>query len=347
MGAVPLFILLLFLVRWSMGESPIPQRPMLLVGGALYLSAFYALTPWAWQWTGDERHRTGLVRGWIQALVWNLAWLGLMALVHTFHRGPEPQHLAQGLAYIAKEAALPLPAVRLIVQMPFAILVGWFVAEKEASDLDLKDAEAARQRLEVQNRESRIQALLAQLDPHVLYNALGALSELVREDPRKAEEALLDFSDFYRRLTRLREVEWIRLEEERALLEQYLAMEGLRLGSRLEVVWEWPEALQELRIPPLLVLPLVENALKHGIAPCASGGRLGIRLQRLDEGLEVAVLNTGQPLGAPDPKGTGLRNLKARLELLGRGASTLALMTTSEGTCARLNLASDQVREAP
>jgi hypothetical protein len=344
---VPIFIALLFVVRWSMGESPVPDRPFILVGGTIFFFSFYAFAPWAWQWTGDDRHRTGILRGWIQGLLWNAFWLGSLSLLHHFHRGPEPQHIARGMAFLAAEAKLPVELLRLIVLMPFAILVGWFIAEKEASDLDRIQAEEARRLLEEQNRESRIQALLAQLDPHVLYNALGALSELVREDPSKAEEALLDFSDLYRRLTRLREQDWISLGEERSLLEQYLAIERLRLGPRLSIVWDWPEALEELRIPPLLVLPLVENAVKHGIAPETGGGELRLSLRRAVSELVVGIANTGRAPGEPDSAGTGLRNLRARLQLLGRGASTIKLRREGQQTLAELRLEANLVRESP
>ncbi|MBL0210816.1 MAG: histidine kinase [Holophagaceae bacterium] len=322
-----------------MGESPIPERPTVFFGGVIYLSAFYAFSPWAWQWTGDARHRTGVVRGWIQALMWNLAWLGLLSLLYRLHGGPGLQHIARGMQVVAEQSKLPIELVRLIIQMPFAILVGWFVAGKEASDLDWADSEAARKILEAQERESRNQALLAQLDPHVLYNALGALSELVREDAGRAEEALLDVADFYRRLTRIRDKPFISLAEERSLLEQYLAIEQLRLGSRLSVDWDWPEEIEELRLPPLLVLPLVENAIKHGIAPVRKGGELHIEARRTTEGdLYIRVSNSGMPLSNPDPQGTGLRNLKARLALIAEGFSTLDLRSEGPLTVAELRL---------
>lgn len=347
LGAIPLFLALLFFVRWTMGESPIPDRPIILIGGALYLAGFYAFSPWAWQWTGDERHRTGLIRGWIQALVWNLVWLSLLSLIHHFHRGPEPIHIARGMAFIAEQCKLPVEIVRLIVQMPFAILVGWFVAEKEASDLDSAESERARKLLEDQNREFRNQALLAELDPHVLYNAMGALSELVRENPAVAEEALLDLSDLYRELTRLREQAWIGLNQERDLIEKYLRIEVLRLESRLKIEWEWPADLQSVAIPPMLLLPLVENAVKHGIAPERSGGMIRIEgLRNGAGGIVLRVLNTGKLFNADTALGgTGLRNLRARLALLGKGTSSFSLRAEDGWTHAELSLNADAIRE--
>jgi LytS/YehU family sensor histidine kinase len=185
------------------------------------------------------------------------------------------------------------------------------------------------------------------LDPHVLYNALGALSELVRENPAAAEEALLDFSDLYRRLTLLRERPFITLGEERELLERYLAIEDLRLGARLRVAWDWPSELDALQAPPLLVLPLVENAIKHGISPLRSGGELKLQLARLPEGgLRVRIANTGKPLVLDAAiLGTGLRNLRARLALLGSGTSKLDLVSEGGWTVACLLLAPDALLE--
>ena len=217
----------------------------------------------------------------------------------------------------------------------------------EARGLDSSVAVAARRELEIHAREAEAQALRAQLDPHVLYNALGALSELARENPAATEEALLDFSDLYRRLTLLRERPFITLSEERELLERYLAIEALRLGARLKVEWDWPDALDALSVPPLLVLPLVENAIKHGVAPVRAGGRLRLAVARLQNGsLRVLISNTGQPLN-PDgaSQGTGLRNLRARLALLGSGTSRLDLGSEDAWTVAHLQLAPDALSE--
>jgi LytS/YehU family sensor histidine kinase len=219
----------------------------------------------------------------------------------------------------------------------------------EARGLERTALEASRKNLETQARDAEAQALRAQLDPHVLYNALGALSELARENPAATEEALLDFSDLYRRLTVLRERPFIHLEEERELLERYLAIEALRLGPRLQVEWAWPEALGTLDVPPLLILPLVENAIKHGLAPERTGGRLRLEADRTaGGGLRVRVLNTGRALNAePDTPGTGLRNLRARLALLGSGRSSFDLRTEEGWTVAELGLAPDALKEVP
>jgi len=347
-GALPLFLGLLLLVRWVLGGPVLPRDGHFIVGAALHLMGFFTLTPAPWLWTGDDRHRPGMGRGTLQALVWNLAWLGLFSWFHATTGGPEPPRVSEILRRLATEAALPAPVLRVALQLPFACLAGWFLAEMDARGLDRAQAEQARRELERQARESQAQALRAQLDPHVLYNALGALSELVRENPSRAEEALLDFSDFYRRLTRMRDLPSISLADERSLLEQYLAMESLRLGPRLSLEWDWPEALGLLQIPPLLVLPLVENAIKHGLAPELKGGILRVEARQAADGLRIRVRNQGRPLESEaDSSGTGLRNLRARLALLGKGHSQVALRSQDGWTVAELNLTPDVLGDAP
>jgi len=346
-GAVPLFLLLLLPIRWVLGGPALPRHWSFFLGGSLLLAAYYTLTPLPWLWSGDDRHRLSLHRGALQAIVWNALWLGALALVHQLIGGPEPPRVADTIHGFAPRSNGPLPLFRVIIQLPFACLVGWFMAEMEARGLDGAVAVAARRELEIHAREAEAQALRAQLDPHVLYNALGALSELARENPAATEEALLDFSDLYRRLTLLRERPYISLGEERELLERYLAIEALRLGSRLKVVWEWPEVLDTLGVPPLLVLPLVENAIKHGVAPVRSGGMVKFEVARIQGGtLSVRICNTGKPLTQDgSTQGTGLRNLRARLALLGSGASRLDLRSENAWTVAHLLLMPDALSE--
>jgi hypothetical protein len=348
-GALPLFLGLLLLVRWVLGGPVIFPNSHVAFGALLMMAMYYALCPIPWLWSGDDRYRVCLHRGAVQALIWNTFWLSVIGVVHTALGGPEPPRMADAIHGFALRANVSVPVFRVIIQLPFTCLVGWFMAEMEARGLERTEAQSARRELEAHARESQAQALRAQLDPHVLYNALGALSELARENPAATEEALLDFSDLYRRLTLLRECPFISLGEERELLERYLAIEALRLGSRLKVEWLWPEALDALQVPPLLVLPLVENAIKHGLAPERSGGVLRLDLQRLpDRGLSVRILNTGRPLVQSDsPGGTGLRNLRARLALLGSGTSRLELRSEESWTVAHLILAPDALSESP
>ncbi len=164
------------------------------------------------------------------------------------------------------------------------------------------------------------------MEPHVLFNALNGLSELVHDDPLAAEEMIARLADLYRMLTRHSEADFVPLLKERLLVEAYLAMEEMRLGERLRVEWLWPAWADAVVLPPLFLQPLVENAIKHGISPCGAGGDLRISCAREGGWVALAVANTGMALGSAPRHGVGLANLEARLNLWmeGAGAFTLA-----------------------
>jgi LytS/YehU family sensor histidine kinase len=218
-----------------------------------------------------------------------------------------------------------------VAHLSFGLLLGWILADRERAEL--QEAAARRAADEAQAR-----VLQGQMNPHVLFNAISGLTELVREDPGAAEAALVNLADLLRALlahgSRLRAP----LGEERRLVMLYLSLERLRLGHRLRESWDWPEALDALEIPPLMIQPLVENALKHGVAMAVGGGSLEVKLGRQDGDLLVRVANTGPaPVGVEGP-GLGLQNLRERLSLLGAPAGALRLGREGDWTVAELRL---------
>jgi hypothetical protein len=343
-GAIPLFLLLAALVRVSLGEAVIRTGPRMLALLLAFMAGFYLLAPLPWQWTGDGAPRAGLGRGAAQALLWNAGWITALLAAFALARLAWPMPAVPPAVRVFMErSSLPREVLFGALTLPLAFLAGWFLAEKEAAELERGEALAAKASSDAEAGEARgaarratAAALQAQLDPHVLYNALGGLSELVREDPARAEAALETLADLYRRITALGAKAAVPLRDERALLEDQLALETLRLGPRLAVDWDWPEALGGVLVPPLLVQPLVENAVKHGIAPRPGGGAL--RLAAAMEGgrLRITVANTGLPPDPARPDGTGLANLKARLALL-EGAR-LELRREGPWTVAELRL---------
>ncbi|MCC5865116.1 MAG: histidine kinase [Wenzhouxiangella sp.] len=165
---------------------------------------------------------------------------------------------------------------------------------------------------------ARLDALQARIRPHFLFNALNAIAELIHEQPDAAEEALLDLSDLLRigLGTEVRHS----LSEELALIRGYLRIEALRLGDKLRVEWLLPERLpDELQLPPLVLQPLVENAVIHGVAARADGGELLIRAQRISfRRLRFEIENPmpGARESADRPgHGTALENIRQRLAL--------------------------------
>lgn len=195
-----------------------------------------------------------------------------------------------------------------------------------------------RGQLEAESR-ARLQALQARIRPHFLFNALNTITSLIPDRPDAAEQATLDLADLLR--TGLREHDArITLGDELELVRGYLRLEGLRLDSRLDVDWRLAGDLPlEARLPPLILQPLVENAIVHGIACCPGGGRLRIAGRRRRAGrLTFEIENPLPPSGGASGSGAGmaLDNIRQRLELVyDDGAS---LRTESLDGCFRVVL---------
>ena len=127
--------------------------------------------------------------------------------------------------------------------------------------------------------EARLQALQSRIRPHFLFNSLNAVLSLVRRDPRRAEHALEDLADLFRVLMQDSR-SFVRLADEIALLERYAAIEQLRLGERLAITWQLGEAPRDALLPPMVLQPLLENAIYHGIEPGTGTGTVLVRIER-------------------------------------------------------------------
>ena len=163
--------------------------------------------------------------------------------------------------------------------------------------------------------EARLQALQARIRPHFLFNSINAVLSLIREDPQRAETALEDMADLFRVLMADNR-KLIPLESELALCRQYLDLEKLRLGSRLRVVWNTDHAPMDALIPPLVLQPLVENAVYHGIEPVETGGEIILDISR--EGDQVLIsLTNPYPENGTHHEGNhmAIENIKERLAL--------------------------------
>ena len=163
--------------------------------------------------------------------------------------------------------------------------------------------------------EARLQALQARIRPHFLFNTLNAVLSLVRSDPRRAEHALENMADLFRALMG-NASHLAPLEDEVALSRAYLELEQLRLGDRLQVSWHINKMPGDALIPPLVIQPLVENAVYHGIEPLAGGGEISLNIYRSADKVHILVRN---PIGqdASHHKGNriALANIRERLLL--------------------------------
>ncbi|MCA1979519.1 MAG: sensor histidine kinase [Thiobacillus sp.] len=163
--------------------------------------------------------------------------------------------------------------------------------------------------------EARLQALQARIRPHFLFNSLNAVLSLVRSDPRRAEHALENMADLFRALMSQAN-QLVPLEDEVALTRAYLELEQLRLGDRLQVVWHTRKMPADALIPPLVIQPLVENAVYHGIEPQPGGGEVSLNVYRSGDKVHIVVRN---PVAADASHHKGnriaLANIRERLLL--------------------------------
>jgi LytS/YehU family sensor histidine kinase len=187
-------------------------------------------------------------------------------------------------------------------------------------------------RLEAQITEARLAALQAQVRPHFLFNALNAISTLARTgDGRRVVSMLAALSEFLRASFRDPDVQLIPLRAEVALLECYLELEKLRFPDRLTVRISADEAALSAAVPRLLLQPIVENALHHGIAVSSRPGEVEITISREDERIRIDVRDTGPGTVGAVSVGTGLRNTSRRLDELFGDTASLALINDPDG----------------
>ena len=162
---------------------------------------------------------------------------------------------------------------------------------------------------------ARLAELQSRIRPHFLFNTLNSAIALVRAEPAKAETMLEDLSDLFRHAL-IDQGQSVSLGDEIALARRYLAIEQVRFGERLQLEWSIDEHANAALLPPLLLQPLVENAVRHGVEPSAAGARVRISTQRRGSQVIIKVTNT-VPEGPGEPgHGLALANVRDRLDLL-------------------------------
>lgn len=183
--------------------------------------------------------------------------------------------------------------------------------------------------LSVVAKQSQLDNLSAQLNPHFLFNALNSIKALVIENPRSARRAIDLLSELLRSSLYGKDHATIAIAEELALVSDYVELEQLRFEDRLRVTFDVDPGLHRLQIPPLCIQLLVENAIKHGVDKQLKGGTVAIAVQKRDGFVHIAVKNPGI-LSADTPGGLGLKNLRERLVLQYEGKAQLKVESPSE-----------------
>ncbi|HVX88140.1 MAG TPA: histidine kinase [Gemmatimonadales bacterium] len=232
------------------------------------------------------------------------------------------------LLYLANRAVLEL----LIYGAILGGVVAWDTGRR------LRARELATAALETQLTRAQLQALQGQLHPHFLFNTLNAIGVLVRDDPAAAARVVSLLADLLRRTLDGAQQQEVALREELDFLERYLEIERTRFPDRLRTAIEVAAPLRELLVPSFLLQPLVENAVRYGIAPRPEGGRVVVRAAREGDRLVLDVWNDGAPIAEHYGEGIGLGATRERLVRLYGEAGSLELAAAEGGVRCRVIL---------
>ncbi len=213
-------------------------------------------------------------------------------------------------------------AVDGIIGAILALIIGAFMKLKmqvECAQTQLREKEVAVRELAVAASQAQARALQSQINPHFLFNTLNTISALVEDDPKAARQTIGQLADLFRYTLGCSHADAVTLGEEVQFVRDYLSIERARFRKRLQV--ELPEGrLPDVRIPGLVLQPLVENAIKHGIAPLIDGGSVQVNIEPSPAGVRVSVRNTADDHALPEPSamfrpGHALDNVRGRLRI--------------------------------
>ena len=243
---------------------------------------------------------------------------------------------------IAANVGIALLVVSLLYIVPLGIVAIWRNRQFETMSLQ-QQQEAERERLARELSESQLRLLRAQIEPHFLFNTLGAVQQLAEQGAPRAAALTADLIAFLRASLAEMRSEQVPLQSEFDMVAAYLRVMQARMGQRLRFRLDLPAPLAHVMVPSMIVLTLAENAIKHGIEPALRGGDIHISAEQVDGMLRLRVQDTGVGLGGtvagtpvPAPGGgLGLENVRSRLQLSaqqgGGAAGRLELREGEEG----------------
>jgi len=213
------------------------------------------------------------------------------------------------------------------------------IAEANAA---LKEQAFSRAANEQRMAQANLRLLQAQIEPHFLFNTLSNILSLIRGEPEKAERMLQDLTDYLRVALQRTRTEQVTLGDEIMLLRAYLGIQKVRMGERLSYSIAVPDELNALRVPPLIIQPLAENAVRHGLEPQAQGGEILVRANRAGNHLTIEIADTGSGIAEHSVPGIGIANVRARLQgLYGDRAQLVLAPNTPHGLKIRLAIPID------
>lgn len=192
--------------------------------------------------------------------------------------------------------------------------------------------------LESTLKESQINALKGQINPHFMFNSLNNIRGLILENPMKSREMITRLSEMLRYSLTKSEINTIALEEEIEMVENFIAISKIQLEDRLQFISEIEEETLKLPIPPMIIQMLIENAIKHGISQLKNGGILLLKIKKEHTDLHIQVKNTGNLSQQTGTTQLGLKNIQRRLQLIYGENATFSLNEVENEVVAKISL---------
>lgn len=291
---------------WSRLEALALAVPMAVLGAGIYLSPYFICRVISLE---NQSLKNLFVIWGLAAITDGGLWSGVAWLVARFLGRFDALHALPQRITPALPVIWSLGVMLYLASAAFYYLL---IALERA-----QKAEAEQLHLRMLAQDAELKALRAQLNPHFLFNSLNSISALTSVDSKRAREMCLLLSEFLRKSLGLGERKQVALREELDLVRAYLAIEQIRFGDRLKVDWDIAPTSEEAYVPTLILQPLAENAIKHGISALPEGGELRLSATVLNSVVTVTVENPADPdAGLKPGLGMGLRQVRQRL--LGR-----------------------------
>ncbi|MGH7617668.1 MAG: sensor histidine kinase [Gemmatimonadaceae bacterium] len=245
-------------------------------------------------------------------MLWGIvAYYGCVLLVP----GWKPLGVAKMLASTSKNVLFGYGLVVVLVHITLRVRVH-------------RNQEVAFLRQAHQTAQAQLQILKLEMQPHFLFNALHSVSALIESDPIAANDTLVLVSDMLRHAVETARVQEVPLREELATLRLYTQIQQVRFGDRLRITWGIDETALEAAVPHMLLQPLVENAIKHGVEAHSNAGRIVIETRREGSALRFSIRDDGPGYTAPSPRsglGVGIANVRSRLDQLYSGQHSFSV----------------------